>query len=115
MELEGPRSHLIQPSDEEAKGRVTIHTDSQRTKTQTLTVSASCSSYPKQAPSAVHQLSFLNPWLWLGKERYMTILSPTQPAKLIHVAGIAMLRAHRKLQDKASNSIEVIKLLQMVV
>lgn len=115
MNLEGPRSHLIQPSDEEAKGRVTIHTDSKRTETQTLTVSASCSSYPKQAPSAVHQLSFLNPWLWLGKERCMTILSPTQPAKLMHVAGIAMLRAHRKLQDKTSNYIRVIKLLQTVV
>lgn len=45
----------------------------------------------------------------------MTILSPTQLAKLIHVAGIAMLRAHRKQKDKASNSIGVIKLLQMVV
>ena len=45
----------------------------------------------------------------------MTILSPTQPAKLIHVAGIAKLRAHRKLQDKTPNYIRVIKLLQTVV
>lgn len=112
IDLEGPRSHLIQPSDEESKGRVTIHTDSQRTKTQTLTVSASCSSYPKQAPSAVHQLCFLNPWLWLGKERCMIILFPTQSVKLIRVAGIVMLRAHR---NKASNSIGIIKLLQTVV
>lgn len=112
IDREGPRSHLIQPSDEEAKGRVTIHTDSQRTKTQTLTVSASRSSYPKQAPSAVHQLSFLNPWLWLGKGRCMIILFPTQPVKLIQVAGAVMLRAHR---NKASNSTGIIKLLQTVV